>query len=120
SVVATMLQRMFALDDAPYPSTMRGVLLGGGPAPRVLLEEAQRRGLPVLQTYGLTESTSQVATLGHADALRKLGSAGLPLLSSTVRIEVDGRAAEPGEVGEILVAGPTVCAGYLHASEATA
>ncbi len=120
SVVATMLQRMFALDDAPYPETVRGVLLGGGPAPRSLLEAAQRRRLPVLQTYGLTEATSQVATLGHEDALRKLGSAGLPLLSSTVRIDVDGRDAEGGEIGEILVAGPTVCAGYLHAPDATA
>ncbi|TAJ21240.1 MAG: o-succinylbenzoate--CoA ligase [Dehalococcoidia bacterium] len=120
SVVATMLQRVFAVSDAPFPPTLRGVLLGGGPAPSPLLEEAARRSMPVLQTYGLTESCSQVATLGHADALRKLGSAGLPLSTSTVRIEVDGRDAEAGEVGEILVAGPTVCAGYLHRPDATA
>jgi O-succinylbenzoic acid--CoA ligase len=74
----------------------------------------------VLQTYGLTETASQVATLAPEDALRKLGSAGLPLLTSTVRIEVDGGPAEPGEVGEIVVAGPTVCAGYLHRADATA
>ncbi len=120
SVVATMLQRLYDVDERPYPSTLRGVLLGGGPAPRLLLEASQRRGVPVLQTYGLTETASQVATLAEVDALRKLGSAGLPLISSTVRIEVDGRPAEAGEVGEILVAGPTVCAGYLHHPEATA
>ena len=124
SVVAAMLQRIFdvsvAVSPEAYPSALRGVLLGGGPAPRPLLEEAARRGMPVLQTYGLTETCSQVATLGHTDALRKLGSAGLPLPASTVRIEVDGREAEAGEVGEILVAGPTVCAGYLHRPEATA
>ncbi len=125
SVVATMLTRMFEVDAAPYPATVRSVLLGGGPAPRLLLEAAERRGLPVLQTYGLTETASQVATLAPEDAIRKLGSAGLPLLSSTVRIEVDdgegdGREAEPGEVGEILVAGPTVCSGYLGPPDATA
>ena len=120
SVVAAMLQRVFAVSPAAYPSSLRGVLLGGGPAPRPLLEEAARRGMPVLQTYGLTETCSQVATLGHADALRKLGSAGLPLLASTVRIDVDGREAGAGEVGEIVVAGPTVCAGYLHRPDATA
>ncbi len=120
SVVATMLQRVFAVAPGAFPPTLRGVLLGGGPAPRPLLEEAARRGMPVLQTYGLTETCSQVATLGHVDALRKLGSAGLPLSTSTVRVEVDGREAEPGEVGEILVAGPTVCAGYLHRPDATA
>lgn len=120
SVVATMLSRMFEADGEGYPPTVRSVLLGGGPAPRPLLEEAVRRGLPVLQTYGLTETASQVATLAPVDALRKLGSAGLPLLSSTVRIEVDGGEAEPGEVGEIVVAGPTVCAGYLHRPDASA
>ena len=120
SVVATMLQRVFAVSSDAFPPTLRAVLLGGGPAPRPLLEEAARRSMPVLQTYGLTETCSQVATLGQADALRKLGSAGLPLLTSTLRIEVDGRDAEVGEVGEILVAGPTVCAGYLHRPDATA
>ncbi|PKN81013.1 MAG: o-succinylbenzoate--CoA ligase [Chloroflexi bacterium HGW-Chloroflexi-9] len=120
SVVATMLQRMYALDDLPYPSTLRAVLLGGGPAPKPLLEASRARGVPVLQTYGLTETASQVATLSEADALRKLGSAGLPLSSATVRIEVDGRTAEPSEIGEIVVAGPTVCAGYLHRPDATA
>lgn len=119
SVVAAMLQRVFAVSSEAYPSALRGVLLGGGPAPRSLLEEAARRGMPVLQTYGLTETCSQVATLGHVDALRKLGSAGLPLAASTVRIEVEGRAAGPGEIGEIVVAGPTVCAGYLHRPDAT-
>ncbi|MFA7248489.1 MAG: o-succinylbenzoate--CoA ligase [Dehalococcoidia bacterium] len=120
SVVANMLQRMLAVDEARYPSTVRAVLLGGGPAPRSLLEASAERRLPVLQTYGLTESASQVATLSATDALRKLGSAGLPLPGSTVRIEVDGAPARPGDVGEILVAGPTICAGYLHRPEATA
>ncbi|MSQ29225.1 MAG: o-succinylbenzoate--CoA ligase [Dehalococcoidia bacterium] len=120
SVVAAMLQRVFAVSPGAFPATLRGVLLGGGPAPRPLLEEAARRSMPVLQTYGLTETCSQVATLGHADALRKLGSAGLPLSASTVRIEMDGREAEAGEIGEIVVAGPTVCAGYLHRPDATA
>lgn len=120
SVVATMLTRMFEVDGAPLGDTLRAVLLGGGPAPRPLLEAARDRGVPVLQTYGLTETASQVATLAPEDALRKLGSAGLPLASSTVRIEVDGREAEPGEIGEICVMGPTVCAGYLHRPNATA
>ena len=125
SVVANMLQRMYALDEAPYPATLRAVLLGGGPAPRPLLEASAARGVPVLQTYGLSETASQVATLSSADALRKLGSAGLPLSGTTVRIEVataEGATAEAaaGEIGEIVVSGPTVCAGYLGRPEATA
>src|SRR5262249_40223785 len=99
SVVAAMLQRMLeALDDAygeesHYPATLRCVLLGGGPAPRPLLDECVRRGIPVAQTYGLTESCSQAATLFLAAALPKLGSAGRPLATVQLRIMRDGTPA---------------------------
>ncbi len=120
SVVATMLRRMLDADRDGYPSTVRAVLLGGGPAPRELLQAARDRGLPVLQTYGLTEAASQVATLAAGDALDRLGSAGLPLSGTTIRVETEGRVAAAGEVGEILAAGATVTPGYLHSDEATA
>jgi len=114
SVVSTMLRRMLdKRGERPYPPTLRCVLLGGGPAPLSLLEECARRGVPVVQTYGLTEAASQVATLAPEDALRKLGSAGKPLLPVELRIECDGRPATPGEVGEILVRGPTISPGYI-------
>jgi O-succinylbenzoic acid--CoA ligase len=120
SVVAMMLRRMLDADGEAYPPSMRAVLVGGGPVPAELLIRAQDRGLPVLQTYGLTEAASQVATLSAGDALRKVGSAGLALPATTLRVEIDGAAAQPGEVGEILVTGPTVTPGYLGRPEATA
>lgn len=119
SVVPTMLQRMLAADRDGFPSSVRAVLVGGGPVAPALLEDAMARGLPVLQTYGLTETASQVTTLSSADALRRLGSAGQPLLPTRIRVEIDGREALPGEVGEILVAGPTVSPGYLARPDAT-
>jgi len=113
SVVASMLSRMLEeRGDAPYPSTLRAVLLGGGPAPRPLLEACAGRGVPVVQTYGLTEAASQVATLAPADALRKLGSAGKPLFPTELRIDNDGREAPPGQAGEILIRGATISPGY--------
>jgi len=121
SVVANMLRRMLdERGDAPYPASLRTVLLGGGPAPRELLADCAGRGLPVLQTYGLTEAGSQVATLAPADALRKLGSAGRPLPGTTIRIESEGRPCAAGEAGEILVSGPTVSPGYWQRPEETA
>ncbi len=115
SVVATMLQRVLDIDDRDAPSTLRVVLVGGGPVPPPLLERAMARGFPVIQTYGLTESASQVATLAPADARAKLGSAGKPLITTQVRID-----APVGEPGEILVSGPVVMQGYFDAPEATA
>jgi len=106
SVVSTMLDRMLQeRGSTPFPNTLRCVLLGGGPAPLALLERAIAHGAPVIQTYGLTETASQIATLAPEDALRKVGSAGKPLMGAQLRIEHDG---------EISVRGPTVSPGYLH------
>ena len=124
SVVAVMLQRMLdARGDRPYPPTLRCVLIGGGPAPRPLLERCASLGVPVVQTYGLTETTSQVATLAPEDALRRLGSAGRPLYPNEVRIAPatgGNEAVGPDAEGEIVVRGPVVMAGYANRPDATA
>jgi O-succinylbenzoic acid--CoA ligase len=106
SVVSTMLDRvLLERGGRAYPSTLRCVLLGGGPAPLPLLERCAALGVPVVQTYGLTETASQLTTLAPEDALPKLGSAGKPLMGSWIRVEADG---------EICVRGPSVSPGYLH------
>ena len=111
SLVATMLTRL--LESGAPLDRPRVVLVGGGPVPAEVLEEAIGRGAVVAQTYGLTEAASQVTTLAPADAKRKLGSAGRPLLTTHIRL-LDG---------EILVQGPTVapgCAdedGWLHTGD---
>ncbi|MFL5886980.1 MAG: o-succinylbenzoate--CoA ligase [Thermoleophilaceae bacterium] len=113
SFVPTMLHRLrdAGLSEAP---ALRAALLGGGPVPRELLEWAAERGLPVLQTYGMTETSSQIATLGAAEALEKTGSAGRPLPTVELRI---------GDGGEILVRGPMVsdtalaADGWLHTGD---
>jgi O-succinylbenzoic acid--CoA ligase len=114
SVVPTMLQRVLEARGArPFPAALRCVLLGGGPAPASLIEESLARGLPVAPTYGLTEAASQVTTLLPDQVRQKLGSSGLPLPVTEIRIESEGRPAPPGTHGEIAVRGPTVSPGYL-------
>lgn len=121
SVVSTMLWRMLrARGERPFPPSLRVILLGGGPAPRPLLEACARLGAPVVQTYGLTETASQVVTLAPEDALRKLGAAGKPLYPNALRILGKRGEATPGEVGEILVRGPVVTPGYFQQPERTA
>ncbi|HEX5984581.1 MAG TPA: AMP-binding protein, partial [Solirubrobacterales bacterium] len=103
SLVATMLARL--LEAGVDLSGPRAILVGGGPVPEEPLEEALAKGATVVQTYGLTETCSQVTTLAPADARRKLGSAGRPLLTTHLRIQE----------GEILVQGPTVAPGSADA-----
>ena len=116
SVVAVMLQRMLdARADRPYPPSLRCVLLGGGPAPRALLDRCATIGVPVVQTYGLTETCSQLATLAPEEALRRPGSAGKALYPNELRL---ASITEEG-AGEILAKGPVVMAGYANQPEAT-
>jgi O-succinylbenzoic acid--CoA ligase len=103
SLVPTQLIRLLEADaDLSAP---RAILIGGGPVPLDVLREALARGATVVQTYGMTETCSQVTTLAPEDAERRVGSAGRPLLTSHIRIEA----------GEILVQGPTVAPGCYEA-----
>jgi o-succinylbenzoate---CoA ligase len=120
SVVAAMLNRMLlALGDNSYPDNFRCMLLGGGPAPKHILEECKDKGIPVFQTYGMTETSSQIVTLAPEYSISKLGSAGKSLFPSQLRIEVEGRQALAEEPGEIVVSGPNVTKGYLNREEET-
>ncbi|MFN8380127.1 MAG: o-succinylbenzoate--CoA ligase [Anaerolineae bacterium] len=113
SLVPTMLTRLLDVGFKPY-SDLRVILLGGAAATVDLLERAFTAGLPVAPTYGLTEACSQVATMRPEEARRNLGSVGKPLRGTSVTItRDDGSVAAPGEIGEVVVRGPTVFAGYI-------
>jgi O-succinylbenzoic acid--CoA ligase len=100
SVVPTMLRRLLDIDDRSYRG-LKAVLVGGGPIPPGLLEEARGRGIAALPTYGMTETCAQVATLKPGSDLAYRVD---PLPSVEVQIEPDGRIA---------LRGPQVFAGYL-------
>lgn len=120
SVVTTMLNRMLtSLGKNSYPAHFRCMLLGGGPAPIPLLEQCKEKGIPVFQSYGMTETSSQIVTLAPEYSLKKIGSAGKALYPSQLRIEVDGKQAAPNEAGEIVVFGPNVTMGYWKRPDAT-
>jgi O-succinylbenzoic acid--CoA ligase len=100
SVVPTMLTRI--IEHRPF-TDLRAVLVGGGPIPDGLLERAAAAGLPVLPTYGMTETFGQVATLKPGAPVDYKGH---PLPGVKIRLEPDRRIAvrgdqvSPGYLGE--------------------
>ncbi len=113
SLVATTLARLLdaGLD---HPPSLRCALTGGGPVPPALLQRAHDAGVPVSQTYGLTESCSQATTTPLAAIGEDRRAAGTPLFCTRLRTATDG---------EIQIAGPTVAPasrdtdGWLHTGD---
>ncbi|MEG0259939.1 MAG: o-succinylbenzoate--CoA ligase [Lysinibacillus sp.] len=113
SVVAITLERILnELEQAKkvVSPKFKMMLAGGGPVPSDYLKRAQKLNLAVAQTYGMTETSSQTATLASEDAIRKIGSAGKPLFFNQIRI--DGSTDIQRE-GEICIRGPHVTPGYI-------
>lgn len=104
SLVATQLKRVLSATDGGPPRVLRGLLIGGGPVPEALLDEAHARGWPVHITYGSTEMASQITTTPPNAPREVLATAGRVLPYREVRV---------GPTGEILVRGATRCQAYL-------
>jgi O-succinylbenzoic acid--CoA ligase len=121
SLVPTMLRRLLDVHEGnPFPDQLRFVLLGGAPAPESLLAECTERGVPVCPTYGMTETSSQIATATPGEAREHPGTVGSPLLFTEVAVvDDDGREAGHGETGELVVAGPTLTPGYYGDTAST-
>lgn len=102
-------------------STMR-VTLGGGMAVQAPVAERWRQvtGTPLLQAYGLTE-TSPAATINPLDMDTFNGAIGLPISSTEISIRDDAGTEVPiTQVGEICIRGPQVMKGYWQRPEETA
>jgi acyl-CoA synthetase (AMP-forming)/AMP-acid ligase II len=130
-MVPTMIHMLLALPGADRSSlpALRRLGYGAAPMAPARIEEAMQRFGPVLsQGYGAGETTSGVCTLtvlDHIEALRedprRLASCGRPYYETEVRVlDDEGRTVAPGAIGEIVVRGEDVFAGYWRAPELTA
>ncbi len=121
SLVPTMLHRLLERHPGNWPDSLRLILLGGAAASPELLRSSAEIDLRVAPTWGLTETTSQVATLLPAAAQAKPESVGRPLIFNQLRVvNKSNDTLSPGQTGELLVSGPTVLRGYWHDSAETA
>jgi len=98
------------------------VTVGGGMAvQRAVAEQWQKvTGCYLSEGYGMTES-SPVASVNPIDGSGKLGTIGIPVPSTDMRIvDENGNVLGANEVGEIQIKGPQVMKGYYNRPEETA
>lgn len=122
--VPVIFERMMSHPDfASTDLTSLRIAIGAGSVISVqLLETWQKRGVNMMQGYGLTESAgSYVTILFGEDAVRKLGSAGraLPNVELSLRNE-SGAPVEAGTPGEIWIRSPVAMLGYFNMPERSA
>jgi len=101
-------------------STLRAAVGGGMAVQRAVAERWQRTtGCQLVEGYGLTES-SPVLCVNPVDENNRLGSIGMPVPSTDIRIvNSDGQVANIRETGEIQGYGPQIMKGYWQRPEAT-
>ncbi|MFT4115508.1 amino acid adenylation domain-containing protein [Bradyrhizobium sp.] len=86
-------------------------------APAILQGLEATFGVPVLETYGMTEAASQIAA--NPFELRKIGSVGRAAGPEIAIMDETGRALTSGEHGEIMLRGPNMSRGYYNDEAAT-
>jgi fatty-acyl-CoA synthase len=115
--VPTMLDAMarqpgFATCDL---SALRSIGAAGAAVPLPTLRTWLDRGVTMQQAYGMTEAAPGCTVLDSEDAERKVGSAGKPVFFTDVKVvRPDGAEAGADEIGEVVVQGPNVMAGYWN------
>jgi long-chain acyl-CoA synthetase len=97
--------------------------LGGGRAVQRAVAERWKQvtGCPLLEAYGLTETSPGACINPLVEGFEYNGTAGLPIPSTVVTIRDDDCNILPlGATGEICIAGPQVMKGYWNRPDETA
>ena len=116
-VVPTMLNFFLKKGDLDkYDlSSLRTLVIGGEPLPVSLIEEFQKRHISIRQLFGQTETSIQTCQMSDEEAVRKIGSVGRAVFHCDIRlVDKKGKDVAPGEVGEIVLRGPTQMIGYWN------
>jgi O-succinylbenzoic acid--CoA ligase len=91
------------------PSSLRAVVVGGGVLPLATGRAARDLGWPVLASYGMTETASQIAT-------RRIELLDLPYDTAPIDL-IDPWAVESGIDGRLQVRGPSLFSGILSCDD---
>lgn len=80
--------------------------------PQLMADLEQCFGVPVVEAYGMTEASHQMACNPLPPQIRKPGSVGIPTGPEVAIMDDAGKLLAPGETGEIVIRGENVTAGY--------
>lgn len=102
-------------------SALRFCTSGGAPLPVPLVEKYTReKHIRFKQGFGMTEFGPGVFALAPEDAIRKAGSIGRPnFFVEAAVVDDDGHFLGPGEVGELVLKGPSFSSGYFNDPDAS-
>lgn len=106
-IIARCPLRLIRSSSAPLP-------------PQVMAELEEVFNAPVIDSYGMTEAPLQITVNPLPPRRRKVGSVGVPAGPEMAIMDEAGRLLSPGEVGEIVIRGPSVVWGYENNSAANA
>lgn len=119
--VYNVLLRRSNIRKTPMPGLRRFLQAGGGLAPERVSE--MRELFPLVKfyvMYGATEATARISCMDPDRWHEKPGSVGQPLHNLTISIvDEQGNAVQAGQVGQLLVKGPSICSGYFNDMEET-
>jgi O-succinylbenzoic acid--CoA ligase len=114
SLVPTQLQRLMAQKRiANRLMAMRAIFVGGAPVPGSVEERARELKLPVVLSYGMTETAAMVTALPPDEFLAGHINAGRPLRHALIKvIRDDGTVCPVGETGHIRISARSMFKGY--------
>lgn len=121
SLVPTMLKRL--LDDHLFSThrEFKSILLGGGPISKELLRSSAERGIPIVSSYGMTETCAQIIAnplLAPSGMYTPLKSVGKPFPPNEMQIRGDdGKVLGKNQSGALWLKGPQVFDGYFDENE---
>ena len=109
-----------ALDDHDT-SCLDVAISGGAPCPIPVIEGLRAKGVCFIEGFGMTETTAVASSLPSEFMTTHAGSVGRPTMHVDFRIvDPAGIDVPAGQVGELIIRGPSVSPGYWNRHDATA
>lgn len=117
SLVPTMLKRLLEIPAFQTHRNFKAILLGGGPIDPELIRKTVEKGIPLVPSYGMTETCAQIAAnpvLKPSGIYTPLKSVGQVFEPNEIRIrDSRGQEVPANSSGTIWLRGPQVFDGYL-------